>query len=80
MFKEKLKRVPLENYFPEYNGDTDYVVASKFLLYLFLKENKAGLSIYPHLTCATDTKGIKVVFGSVKDTIIKRGLIDSGIL
>lgn len=36
--------------------------------------------IYTHHTCATDTDHIKVVFGIVKDIVIKRGLQRAGLM
>ncbi|KAI3640249.1 hypothetical protein MIR68_001127 [Amoeboaphelidium protococcarum] len=80
LFKEKIKKTPLNKYFPEYAGDDDFTKASKFMLWRFKQSNHQGLTIYPHLTCATDTKQIKVVFSAVKDTLIKNSLKTSGIM
>ncbi|KAG8754477.1 Guanine nucleotide-binding protein alpha-2 subunit [Serendipita sp. 396] len=54
--------------------------AAKFILWKFTQENKGRLSIYPHLTQATNTNKIKLVFAAVKETILSNSLKESGIL
>ena len=80
VFKSKLPKVPLEKYFPEYTGGPDINKAAKYILWRFMLANRAKLSVYPHLTQATDTGNIRLVFAAVKDTILQNALKDSGIL
>lgn len=80
IFKDKLPKIPLSKYFPDYNGGDDLNKAAKYILYQFTLLNRAKLKIYPHLTCATDTSNIRLVFAAVKDTILQNALKDSGIL
>ncbi|KAJ6607205.1 heterotrimeric G-protein alpha subunit, GPA3-like protein [Mycena sp. CBHHK59/15] len=80
VFREKLGKVPLERYFPEYTGGPDINKAAKYVLWRFMQENRARLSVYPHLTQATDTKNVRLVFAAVKETILQNALKDSGIL
>ncbi|KAG0142063.1 hypothetical protein CROQUDRAFT_663002 [Cronartium quercuum f. sp. fusiforme G11] len=80
LFKAKLPKVPLERYFPEYTGGNDVNKAAKYILWRFTQLNRARLSIYPHLTQATDTSNIRLVFAAVKETILQNALRDSGIL
>ncbi|KAF7297814.1 Heterotrimeric G-protein alpha subunit [Mycena kentingensis (nom. inval.)] len=80
VFRVKLSKVPLERYFPEYTGGQDINKAAKYVLWRFMQENRARLSVYPHLTQATDTKNIRLVFAAVKETILQNALKDSGIL
>ncbi|KAG8855304.1 Guanine nucleotide-binding protein alpha-2 subunit [Tulasnella sp. 330] len=80
VFKAKLPRVPLERYFPEYTGGPDINKAAKYILWRFTQANRARLSVYPHLTQATDTSNIRLVFAAVKETILQNALRDSGIL
>ncbi|KAJ7812644.1 G-protein alpha subunit [Mycena olivaceomarginata] len=80
VFRGKLSKVPLERYFPEYTGGPDINKAAKYVLWRFMQENRARLSVYPHLTQATDTKNIRLVFAAVKETILQNALKDSGIL
>ncbi|GAA5857164.1 hypothetical protein JCM8547_009347 [Rhodosporidiobolus lusitaniae] len=80
LFKAKLPKVPLERYFPEYTGGPDVNKGAKYILWRFTQLNRARLSIYPHLTQATDTSNIRLVFAAVKETILSNALRDSGIL
>ncbi|KOS17706.1 Guanine nucleotide-binding protein alpha-3 subunit [Escovopsis weberi] len=80
IFKQKLGRSPLSNYFPDYQGGNDINKAAKYLLWRFNQVNRAHLNLYPHLTQATDTSNIRLVFAAVKETILNNALKDSGIL
>lgn len=80
VFKAKLPKMPLERYFPEYTGGPDINKAAKYILWRFTQTNRARLSVYPHLTQATDTSNIRLVFAAVKETILQNALRDSGIL
>ncbi|KAF9019687.1 heterotrimeric G-protein alpha subunit, GPA3-like protein [Hymenopellis radicata] len=80
VFKNKVPKVPLERYFPEYTGGNDINKAAKYILWRFMQANRARLSVYPHLTQATDTTNVRLVFAAVKETILQNALKDSGIL
>lgn len=96
LFKQKLARSPLSNYFPDYSGGNDVNRAAKYLLWRFNQVNRAHLNLYPQyvssseicrlllmsisLTQATDTSNIRLVFAAVKETILHNALKDSGIL
>ncbi|PYI32360.1 guanine nucleotide-binding protein subunit alpha gpaB [Aspergillus aculeatinus CBS 121060] len=80
LFRQKLPRSPLNNYFPDYSGGNDVNRAAKYLLWRFNQVNRAHLNLYPHLTQATDTTNIRLVFAAVKETILQNALKDSGIL
>ncbi|KAI5866773.1 G protein alpha subunit [Durotheca rogersii] len=80
IFKVKLPKSPLGNYFPDYSGGNDVNKAAKYLLWRFNQVNRAHLNLYPHLTQATDTSNIRLVFAAVKETILNNALKDSGIL
>lgn len=47
LFKEKLARSPLGNYFPDYSGGNDVNRAAKYLLWRFNQVNRAHLNLYP---------------------------------
>lgn len=47
LFKEKLERSPLGNYFPDYSGGNDVNRAAKYLLWRFNQVNRAHLNLYP---------------------------------
>lgn len=81
VLEEKIKKSHLEDFFPDYEGPReDAGAAREFIKNMFLEQNSEGRIIYSHFTCATDTKNIKVVFDAVKDTILQKSMIDSGLL
>jgi guanine nucleotide-binding protein subunit alpha len=51
IFKAKLPRSPLGNYFPDYSGGNDVNKAAKYLLWRFNQVNRAHLNLYPQ--CVT---------------------------
>lgn len=81
IFEEKIKRVPLNVCFPEYSGPQTFESTSKFVQdrFLELNDNKAK-TIYAHLTCATDTNNIIVVFNAVRDIILNKTLLKIGVV
>lgn len=80
LFAEKLQKVPLETYFPDYTGGKDINKAAKYILWRFIQLNRANLSIYPHVTQATDTSNIKLVFAAIKETLLENTLKDTSVL
>ncbi|KAH8596166.1 guanine nucleotide-binding protein alpha-3 subunit [Bisporella sp. PMI_857] len=79
VFREKLARSPLSNYFPDYSGGQDVNKAAKYILWRFNQVNRAHLPLYPHLVQATDTSNIRLVFAAIKETILNNALRGSGI-
>lgn len=59
-----------------------YNAAVTYLKDAFLARNKQQQSkeIYTHVTCATDTKNVEVVFNACKDIILKSNLHGSGFM
>ncbi|KAL9077946.1 MAG: hypothetical protein Q9157_003128 [Trypethelium eluteriae] len=47
LFKAKLGKSPLGNYFPDYSGGNDVNRAAKYLLWRFNQVNRAHLNLYP---------------------------------
>lgn len=47
LFRHKLSRSPLENYFPDYTGGDDVNRAAKYILWRFNQVNRAHLNLYP---------------------------------
>lgn len=47
LFRAKLARSPLSNYFPDYSGGNDVNRAAKYLLWRFNQVNRAHLNLYP---------------------------------
>ncbi|KAK9776577.1 putative G protein alpha subunit [Seiridium cardinale] len=57
IFKVKLPRSPLGNYFPDYSGGNDVNKAAKYLLWRFNQVNRAHLNLYPHTLRMSGTAG-----------------------
>lgn len=80
LFEEKIKKVDLKVCFPEYNGGCNVDNATNFIKDKFLQQNdNPKKHIYIHLTCATDTNNIQVVFAAAKDIILHHILDESGL-
>lgn len=62
-------------------GPNTYDDASNYIKLQFeeLNMKKGVKEIYGHLTCATDTKNVEIVFNAVTDIIIKENLKDCGL-
>jgi len=73
LFEEKIKEQDLSICFPEYTGGNDYQKGVDFIKQKFLDKNKENKerAVYHHITCATDTENIKVVFNAMKEIIMK---------
>ena len=80
LFAEKIKKVSLRDYFPEYTGENNYDEGTEYIQRLFEGKNQQDKDVYTHITCATDTNNIFAVFNSVKDIIIKKGLTQAGLM
>ncbi|KAI9296854.1 putative guanine nucleotide-binding protein alpha-1 subunit [Neoconidiobolus thromboides FSU 785] len=81
ILKNKVLTSPVSNYFPEYQGGTDFQSACEFFKGKFLALNKnVEKQIYCHFTCATDTKQIKFVMSAVNDIVVQINLRACGLL
>jgi len=80
LFEEKIKRIPLKDHFPNYNGPQgDYVAAQQWLEATFkAKNHNPDKMVYCSITCATDSNNVRTVFDAVKDTIIRNALRNIG--
>lgn len=63
------------------SGPNTFDDASNYIKQQFqdLNMKKGVKEIYAHLTCATDTKNVEIVFNAVTDIIIKENLKDCGL-
>jgi hypothetical protein len=82
LFEEKIKRVDLRVCFAEYNGGANFENGWKFIRdkFLSLNRNPGQKHIYTHLTCATDTESIRVVFNAVKDITLTANLAQANLI
>lgn len=81
LLEEKLTRSPIQEYFPNYEGNPTLV--NEVLDYfegLLLNLNRTLKSIYVHRTCATDTKAMGFVLSAATDVVIQQNLRESGLM
>ncbi|CAI5667238.1 unnamed protein product [Oreochromis niloticus] len=76
LLEEKIQHSHLATYFPEYTGPRqDAETAKKFILNMYVERHVGRhKALYTHYTCATDTENIRIVFKSVKDTLLQENL------
>ena len=81
LFEKKLLEVSLSTCFPEFVGPDSLEPAYEFISskYLALNRDKSR-QIYIHPVCATSESNVQHVFNSVKETIIRKSLLKSGML
>mmetsp|Transcript_14159 Transcript_14159/g.14789 ORF Transcript_14159/g.14789 Transcript_14159/m.14789 type:complete len:356 (+) Transcript_14159:52-1119(+) len=85
LFENKIKTVPITDTpsFADYKGPVgDYDAGVNYFLQKFLSQNKSPSDhqIYYHVTCATDTNNVRIVFNSCKDIILRENLKNSGFM
>lgn len=75
LFREKLPRSPIADYFPDYTGGSDLQAACDYFSSRFVSLNQSNAKqIYVHFTCATETTQIRFVLSAVNDIIIQLNL------
>jgi GTPase SAR1 family protein len=79
LFEQKIKKVPLSNFFTEIPEDkgTNYEEGCKYIQSRY-QGNFKGTRLYPYVTCAIDTSNCKKVFTAVRDTVITGALNEAG--
>ncbi|KDR77976.1 hypothetical protein GALMADRAFT_209454 [Galerina marginata CBS 339.88] len=82
LFAEKLPHSPLENYFPDYTGGSNYDAACDYLLHRFvsLNQNSRTKQIYAHYTTLRDTQQMKFVLSAIQDILLQLHLREKGLL
>lgn len=80
VFREKLARVPLADYFPDYQGGANFEAAVEFIRNRFMRLNRSAVPVYAFSTCATDSQNILAVFEAVRETVLRNVLVDSGLI
>ena len=81
LFADKIGKVPLGQFFPDYAGDGSYESSCQYMRELFESKNRnPDKQVYTHVTCATDTENVSAVFNAVKDIIIRKSLNEAGLV
>jgi len=86
LFEEKIKHIHIgdQQDFVHFRGEFGnkeyYKQGVEFFLNMFIKKNRnSERQIYHHVTCATDSNNVKVVFNACKDIILRGNLEDAGL-
>jgi len=80
LFREKLKEAPLTDLFPDYTGGTVFEAGTSFIEQEFTKRNHFKKPVYCHVTCATNTQNVSIVFNGVKDIVVREALVRAGLV
>jgi len=85
LFADKIKTgKTIKIAFPDYDGPTVYEDSAKFIQTKFTAVTdpltQKARTIYPHITCATDTNNVRVVFGAIKEFIVSQALAGTGMM
>jgi len=79
LLEDKLLVSKFSDFFEKYEGENTFDEVSQYIQQMFLERNQTDKVIYPHMTCATDTSHVEVVFGACKTTILQSNLQKLGI-
>jgi len=82
VFSEKIKKVPINVCFPNYDGAQEYQPSLDYIKDQFetLNQNPQERQLYTHVTCATNTDNIQKVFSDVQHIVIDWSLKRSGLI
>jgi len=78
LFEEKLKRVKISDYFPEYTGPNDLAKIYDWLKGTF-QDFAGNKKIYSHVTNATNTENVETVFGAVQHIFLEANIQQLGV-
>ena len=84
LFENHIKKIPIKSIpeFSDYNYREGHVQDGiDYFKKKFLEKNHSPESkqIYPHVTCATDSKNVQKVFESCRNTILQQNMDESGL-
>ena len=82
-FESDTPQVPVHNFskFHKYDGPNTADAVRKHICGCFESLNKSDAkqrAVYTHVTCATDTEQIKIVWTSVADVLLRENLASAG--
>lgn len=80
LFREKLAKVSLSRYFPDYKGGDDFEQGCQFMKTTYVSLNHTKKHVYCHFTCATNTKNIQLVFDDIRHSVLVETLATAGVM
>jgi len=80
IFKEKIRHVPLKQYFGDYLGDDNYDKAVEYITQKFRSLREVQGKLYHHVTCATDSENVAFVFNAVQHIVVSGAMAQAGLV
>jgi GTPase SAR1 family protein len=81
LFEEKIQKVPLTVWRPEYTGRNDYESGANYIKQEFeMRQKDRSKTLFAHFTCATDSTLMKKIFRSTRTIIIEENMKSIGLL
>ncbi|KAH7720601.1 ODR-3 protein [Aphelenchoides avenae] len=81
LFEEKIKRVRMSHFFPDYKYKNDYKNATTYVAKVFEKQIlNPDKNVYIHLTCAKDTSQMQFLTKTVSDMVLSAAVRKAGTL
>ncbi|KAJ5070867.1 g protein alpha i subunit [Anaeramoeba ignava] len=81
LFEDKIKKIPLKNYFPDFDGEDDIVAAKEYFKQKFLNiGSNPKRHIFVHFACAIDTDNMKTVFEAIRSIVTENQLKKEGFI
>jgi GTPase SAR1 family protein len=83
LFKQKVGKYKIKDYFKDYEGNETESEAIEFFKKKFCEQRRGealNKMVYAHITCATDGDCVKKMFASVRDIVISKELHEGGFL
>ena len=75
LFEEKIENIPIDSFFPEYNGEIgSYEAGLKFIYDEYMDCVPQNKQVYVHVTDATNTDNIKFVWDVTQHIILEQAL------
>jgi len=80
LLEEKLKHKSVKDYMSDYSGDNSYEDVWKWFATKYEQRLSNGRPVYTHVTCAMDDQNVLLVFQSVRDIVIQKGMESAGLV
>ncbi len=80
LLEQKIAHHPLTVAFPQYSGPSEFAPAAAYIQKQFVSQaDDSKKKVYAHITCATDSSNIQLVFSAVRQMLMSRNMDESGL-
>ena len=83
LFEDKIKKYDIKDSpgFSDYTGGCDYDAGCAYFVGKFMRrKGDPDKVVYHHITCATDTSNVAIVFNSCKQIILQKNMENAGFM